>query len=79
MHFPITRPDKTPGSAFRFAKLLADCCILSLLGLIVLRVSARAVCLKNLKRIPAVVAMYSTDNRDFLPRPNDLPCGSGYQ
>jgi hypothetical protein len=32
--------------------------------------SERAVCLKNVQQIMAAVAMYSTDNSDFLPHPS---------
>ena len=77
MHFQNRRPDEPPENAFTFTELLAVLCTIALLALFVLPVLARdadsperAVCLNNMKRIMAAVAMYSTDNNDFLPHPS---------
>ncbi len=74
MYLQNGRRDEAPESAFTFAELLAVLGTISLLALIVLPVlardtdsSERAVCLNNMKRIMAAVAMYATDDNDHLP------------
>jgi type II secretory pathway pseudopilin PulG len=77
MYFQNRRPDEGPGNAFTFTELLAILSTIALLASIVLPVLARdtdsperAACLSNMKRIMAAVAMYSTDNNDYLPHPS---------
>src|SRR5690242_13887392 len=77
MYFHNSRPTEAPENAFTFTELLAVLCTIALLALIVLPAlakdadsSERAVCLNNMKRIMAAVAMYSTDNNDHLPHPS---------
>jgi len=77
MNFQSRGPDAAPGSAFTLTELLAILCTIALLALLVLPVlardtdpSERAVCLNNVRRIMAAVAMYSTDNGDFMPHPS---------
>lgn len=74
MHPQKGRSNKAPERAFTFTELVAVLGTIALLVLIVLPVlardidsSERAVCLNNMRRIMAAVAMYSTDNNDFLP------------
>ena len=63
--------------AFSRTDLAALIGLMALLSLLVFPVLAReadsterAVCLNNMQRIMAAVAMYSTDNNDFLPHPS---------
>jgi type II secretory pathway pseudopilin PulG len=63
--------------AFSRTDLVAVVGVVGLLSLFLLPVlaretddSERAVCLNNMQRIMAAVAMYSTDNSDFLPHPS---------
>src|SRR5207249_12156589 len=77
MHPQKGRSNKAPERAFTFTELVAVLGTIALLVLIVLPVlardidsSERAVCLNNMQRIMAAVAMYSTDNNDFLPHPS---------
>ena len=77
MYFHSRRPKETPENAFTITELLATLSVIALLCLVVLPAlakdadsSERAVCLNNMKRIMAAVAMYSTDNNDHLPHPS---------
>ena len=71
------RADEARHRAFSRTDLAALIGVVALLSLLVFPVLAReadsaerAVCLNNMQRIMAAVAMYSTDNNDSLPHPS---------
>jgi len=74
---PNSSAGSSSGNAFTLTELLAVLCAIAVMVVIVLPVlakdtdsSERAICLSNMRHIMAAVAMYSTDNNDFLPHPS---------
>lgn len=73
----LRQAGNTETRAFSRTDLVAIVGVVSLISLVLLPVlaketddSERAVCLNNMQRLMAAVAMYSTDNNDFLPHPS---------
>jgi hypothetical protein len=73
----LRQVDQAKTRAFSRTDLVAVIGVMVLLSLLLLPALAResedaerAVCLKNMQQIIAAVAMYSTDNNDFLPHPS---------
>ena len=69
--------DASQESAFTFVELLVVIFVLVLLAIMVLPANARtsgstrrAICINNLRQIGRAVAMYASDNNDYLPYPN---------
>src|SRR5438034_934393 len=76
-NFFLCRAGQAEQRAFSRADLTAVIGVVALLSLLLLPALAkesddgeRAICLNNMQRIMAAVAMYSTDNNDFLPHPS---------
>lgn len=83
---PRSRRKKAPCSAFTLIELLVVIAIIAILAAILLPVLAaaqekgrRSYCLNNEKQLGLATAMYTNDNRDFLPWPNwdNGSCPSG--
>jgi prepilin-type N-terminal cleavage/methylation domain-containing protein len=77
---PFSDPEESSTGCERgwtFTELLVVLAVLAVLALTVLpatarsnTASARAVCASNLRQILTAVAMYATENRDYLPHPS---------